>query len=92
MLGQIPRLFPTSGKELTLETKEELKVKLMKCLTITDFLQGAIRTNSNINPMSHIGDIKLASEMWKQFKFIYRDSGFIEHNTIFTRLSTQNPI
>ena len=39
--------------------------------------------------MSHIGDMELASDMWKWFKSQYQDSGFIEHNTIFIHLSTQ---
>lgn len=61
----------------------------MKWLTITDSLRGAIRTTSTIDPMSHVGDMELGSEMWKRFESLYRDSGFIEHNTIFMRLSTQ---
>ena len=89
MLGQIPRPSPPSEKELTPETKEAFEVKLMKWLTITDSLRGAIRTTSTIDPMSHVGDMELASDMWKRFESLYRDSGFIERNTIFMRLSTQ---
>ncbi len=39
--------------------------------------------------MSHVSDMGLASEMWKRFESLYRDTGFIERNSIFTRFSIQ---
>ncbi len=39
--------------------------------------------------MSHVGDIGLASEMWKRFESLYRDTIFIERDSIFIRFSTQ---
>ena len=39
--------------------------------------------------MSHVSDMGLASEMWKRFESLYRDTGFIERDSIFIRLSTQ---
>ena len=89
MLGQIPRPSPTSENELASETKEAFEVKLIKWHTITDSLQSAIRTTSTIDTMSHMGDMELASNMWKRFEYLYWDSGFIERNKIFMRLSTQ---
>ena len=42
-----------------------------------------------IDLMSHIGEMELASDMWKKFESFYQDTGFIEHDSIFIRLSTQ---
>ena len=39
--------------------------------------------------MSHVGDMELASDMWKKFESFYRDTGFIKRDSIFIRLSTQ---
>ena len=39
--------------------------------------------------MSQVGDIRLASEMWKRFESLYRVTGFIERDSISIRLSTQ---
>lgn len=39
--------------------------------------------------MPHVGDMELVSDMWERFETLYRDSRFIERNTIFMRLSTQ---
>ncbi len=39
--------------------------------------------------MSHGGDMRLASEMWKRFELLYQDTGFIECDSIFICLSTQ---
>lgn len=89
MLGQIPRPITPPAKESTPELKEAYDAKLMKWLTITDSLRGAIRTTTTIDPMSHVGDLELASDMWIKFQTLYRDSGFIERDTILMRLSTQ---
>ena len=61
----------------------------MKWLTITDSLRGTSRTTCMMDPMSHVGDMELASDMWKKFESLYRDTGFIERDSIFIRLSTQ---
>lgn len=39
--------------------------------------------------MSHVGTLGLASEMWKKFETLYRDTGFIERNAIFIRFSIE---
>ena len=39
--------------------------------------------------MSHVSDMGLASEIWERFESLYRDTGFIERNSIFIRLSTK---
>ncbi len=88
MLGEIPKPISPHEKELTPTTKEAFETKLMKWLTITDSIQGAIWTTCTIGPMSHVGDMGLASEMWKRFESLYRDTGFIERDSIFIRLST----
>ena len=54
----------------------------MKWLTITDSIRGAIRTTCTIDPISHVADMRLASEMWKRFELLYRDTGFIERDSI----------
>ncbi len=61
----------------------------MKWLTITDAIQGAIRTTCTIDPMSHVGDMGLASKMWKRIESLYRNTGFIERDSIFIRLPTE---
>ena len=88
MLGQIPRPDPPQ-KDVTPVIQEAFDTKLMKWLTITDSLRGAIRTTCMIDPMSHVGDMELASDMWKKFESLYRDTGFIERDSIFIRLSIQ---
>ncbi len=91
MLGQIPQPTPPQAKEatpVTSTTQEAFDAKLMKWLTITDSLCGAIRTTCMIDLMSHIGDMELASDMWKKFDSFYRDTRFIERDSIFI-LSTQ---
>lgn len=87
MLGEIPK--PTPPEKLTLENKEVFETKLMKQLIITDPIQGAIWITCTIDPISHIGDMGLASNMWKKFKSLYQDTKFIKCNTIFIYLSTQ---
>ena len=89
MLGEIPKPISPTEKELAPTTKEAFETKLMKWLTITDSIQGAIRTTCTIDLMSQVGDMGLASEMWKRFESLYRDTGFIERDSIFIRLSTQ---
>ncbi len=92
MLRQIPQPAPPQAKEATPVTsaiQEAFDAKLMKWLTITDSLCGAIQTICIIDLMSHVGDMELASDMWKKFKSLYRDIGFIEQDSIFICLSTQ---
>ena len=90
MLGQIPKPTPPSEKDSTdAKIKEVYEDKYMKWLLVTDSLRGAIRTTCTIDPMSHVGDMGLASDMWKKFETLYRDTGFIERDAIFIRLSTQ---
>lgn len=89
MLEEIPKPISPPEKELTPAAKEAFETKLMKWLIITDSIRGAIRTTCTIDPMSHVGDMGLASEMWKRVESLYRDTGFIERDSIFTRLSTE---
>ncbi len=89
MLGEIPQPISPPEKELTPTTKEAFETKLMKWLTFTDSIRGAIHTTCTIDPMSHVGDMGLASEMWKRFESLYRDTRFIKCDSIFIRLSTQ---
>lgn len=69
ILGEISKLISPPEKKFTPAAKEAAKeafeTKLMKWLTITDAIQGAIRTTCTIDPMSHVGDMGLASKMWK---------------------------
>lgn len=39
--------------------------------------------------MSHVGDMGLASNMWKRIESLYRDTRFIERDSIFIRLPTE---
>ncbi len=88
MLGEIFKPASPSENKLTdLKLKGTYKKKLMKWFMITDSVRGAIRTICTIDPMSHVGDIKLASDIWMKSEFLYRDTGFIERNAIFIRLS-----
>ncbi len=89
ILGEIPKPISPPEKELTPTTKEASETKLMKWLTITDSIRGAIRTTCTIDPLTHFGDMGLTSEMWKRFESLYRDTGFIERDSIFICLSTQ---
>ena len=88
-----PNAISPPEKELTPDAKEAAKegseTKLMKWLTVTDSIRGAIRTTCTIDPMSHVGEMGLASEMWKRFESLYRDTEFIERDSIFIRLSTE---
>ena len=66
MLGQIPQPTPLQAKEatpVTSVTQEAFDVKLMKWFRITDSLCKAIRNTCMINPMSHVRDMELASDM-----------------------------
>ena len=93
ILGEISKLISPPEKKVTPAAKEAAKeafeTKLMKWLTITDPIQGAIRTTCTIDPMSHVGDMGLASNMWKRIESLYRDTGFIERDSIFIRLPTE---
>ncbi len=89
ILGEIPKPISPPKKELTPTTKEAFETKLMKWLTITDSIRGAVRTTCTIDLMSHVDDMGLASEMWKRFESLYRDTGFIKRDSIFIRLFTQ---
>ena len=44
---------------------------------------------TKIDLMSHVGDMRLTSEIWKRFELLYQDTGFIECDSIFIGLSTQ---
>lgn len=39
--------------------------------------------------MSYVGDMGLASDVWKKFKSLYQNIGLIERDSIFICLSTQ---
>lgn len=56
---------------------------------MTDSLCGAFQTTCMIDPMLHVRKMELASDMWKKFEFLYRDTGFIAQNSIFICLLTQ---
>lgn len=70
MLGEIPKNISPPEKELTPTTKEAFETKLMQWLTITDSIQGAIRITCTIDPMSHIGDMGLASKDVEEIRIV----------------------
>lgn len=39
--------------------------------------------------MSHVSGMDLCSDMWSKFETLYRDTGFMERDAIFIRLSSQ---
>ncbi len=93
MLDEIPKpkaTSPPEGKEEVDEkTKETYDAKLLSWLTVTDSLQGVIRSTCNLDPISHGSNLKLCSDMWAKFELLYRDTGFMERDTIFIRLSSK---
>ena len=93
MLGQIPMPAPLSppaaGTVQDPVLKEANDAKIMRWLTLTDFLRGVIRSTCNVEPMSHVSGMNLCSDMWTKFEALYWDTGFMERNAIFIQLSTQ---
>ena len=93
MLRQIP--MPAALPLLTAGTvqdpvlNEANKAKIMKWLTLTYLLWGVIRLTCNVEPMLHMSGMDLCSNMWTKFEALYWDTGFMERNEIFIRLSTQ---
>lgn len=39
--------------------------------------------------MSHVSSLDLCSDMWTKFELLYRDTGFMERDTILIRLSSK---
>lgn len=93
MLGEItkpePLPAPADGKQLDATLKEANEAKILKWLTSTDSLRDIIRSTCKIEPMSHVSGMALCSDMWAKFESLYRDTGFIERDAIFIRLSSQ---
>lgn len=93
MLGEItkpePLPAPADGKPLDATLKEANEAKILKWLTLTEFLRDVIRSSCDIEPMSYISGMALCSDMWAKFESLYRDTGFVERDEIFIRLSSQ---
>lgn len=92
MLGQIvePKApSPPQGKELDEQTKEAYQTKLLQWLTVTDSLQKVIRSTCTLDPLSHVNNLDLCSDIWTKFEHLYRDTGFMERDTILIRLSSK---
>ncbi len=83
MLGEIPKPISLPGKELTPVTKETFKTKIMKWLINHRLIREAIQTTCTMDPMSQVGDIRLAFEIWKRFESLYQETRFIECDFIF---------
>lgn len=75
MLGRIAMPAPlfslAVGTVQDLVLKEANEAKIIRWLTLTDSLQGVIRSNCNIEPMSHVSSINLCSDMWTKFVTLY---------------------
>ena len=84
MLEEISKLI--SPEKLTLENKKVFETKLIKWIMITDFIRGIIWPTYTIDPISHIRDMGLTSEIWRKFELLYQDSRFNERDSIFIQL------
>ena len=80
---------PPDGKELDDKTQESYDAKLLQWLTLTDSLRRVIRSTCTLDPMSHVSNLELCSDMWAKFELLYRDTGFIERDAILIRLSSK---
>lgn len=92
MLGQIAESktpSPPEGKKLDEKTKEAYNTKLMQWFTITDSLRELIRSTCTLDPMSHVSNLDLCSDMWTKFEHLYQDTSFMEQDTILMRLSNK---
>ena len=92
MLGKIKKPkspSPPNGEELDEKTQESYDAKLLQWLTVTDSLRGVIRSTCTLDPMSHVNNLDLCSDMWAKFELLYRDTGFIERDAILIRLSSK---
>ena len=54
---------------------------------ICDSFEGVIWYTITVDPMSHVHGLSNYSLMWKKFQTLYRNTGFLECNVIFIRLS-----
>ena len=73
---------PPDGEELDEKTQESYDAKLLQWLTVTDSLRGVIRSTCTLDPMSHVSNLDLCSDMWAKFELLYRDTGFMERDAI----------
>ena len=92
MLGQIiePKApSPPQGKELDEKTKEAYDTKLLQWLTVTDSLRKVIRSTCTLDPLSLVNNLDLCADIWTKFEHLYRDTGFMERDTILIRLSSK---
>ncbi len=93
MLSQIAKPKASSStekkKEIDEKTSEANDAKLLPWLTVTDSFRGVMRSTCTLDPMSHVGNFKLCFNKWAKFKLQYRDTRFIERDTIFIRLSSK---
>lgn len=66
MLGEIAKLkalSPPEGKKLDEKTKEAYDTNLFQWLTVTDLLQGVIRSTCTPGPMSYVSNLDFCSNM-----------------------------
>ncbi len=93
MLGEIPKPKapppPERKEEVDEKTKETYDAKYLSWLTVTDSLRGVIRLTYPLDPMSHVSNLELCSDMWAKFELLYRDTGFMNLDTILIQLSSR---
>lgn len=92
MLGEIAKPkapSPPESKELDEKTKEAYDTKLFQWLPVTDSLRGVIRSTCTLDPMPHVSNLDLCSNIWAKIELLYRDTGFMERDTILIRLSSK---
>ena len=87
MIGEVPQ--PTKPSESKPEVIAQYDKDLAKWNMICDSLEGAIRCTVTVDPMSHVHGLSNCSLMWKKFQTLYRNTGFLERDAIFIRLSTK---
>ena len=67
MLGKIPKpkapSLPEGKEEVDEKTKETYDANHLSWLTVTDSLRGVIRSTCTLDPMSHVSNLELCSNM-----------------------------
>ncbi len=91
--GEIAKPKATSpsekNEEVNKETEESYDAKLFSWLSVTDSPPEVIRSTCTYYLMFHVGNLKLCSNTWAKFEFLYQGTGFIEQDTILIRLSSK---
>lgn len=85
--GEVPQ--PTKPSENNSKVTTQYETDLARRNTICDALEGAIRPTITVDPMFHVHGLSNCSSMWKKFQTLYRNTGFLERDTIFIRPSTK---